>query len=113
VLYLLHGWGENEQGQHTQGHMDLVTDNLIAQKKAKPMIVVMDNLNAVRPGEDASLLAARGVITRASTADVPPTGGGRGNMEKFAYLGRFSGSRGGFDPKTSNNGVFADAAAFN
>src|ERR1041385_5024913 len=39
-----------------------------------------------------------------------------GNLDKFAYLGGFSGSsggRGGFDPKTSNNGVFADAAAFN
>lgn len=38
------------------------------------------------------------------------------NLDKFAYLGGFSGSsggRGGFDPKTSNNGVFADAATFN
>jgi len=39
-----------------------------------------------------------------------------GNLDKFAYLGGFSGSSGsrdGFDPKTSNNGVFADPAAFN
>jgi enterochelin esterase family protein len=39
------------------------------------------------------------------------------NLDKFAYIGGFSGStgmRGGnFDPKTSNNGVFADADAFN
>jgi enterochelin esterase family protein len=38
------------------------------------------------------------------------------NLDKFAYIGGFSGStggRGGFDPKTSNNGVFADAEAFN
>ena len=38
------------------------------------------------------------------------------NLDKFAYVGGFSGSsggRGGFDPKTSNGGVFADAAAFN
>jgi enterochelin esterase family protein len=38
------------------------------------------------------------------------------NTDKFAYLGGFSGSsggRGGFDPKTSNNGVFANADAFN
>jgi len=38
------------------------------------------------------------------------------NTDKFAYLGGFSGSsggRGGFDSKTSNNGVFADSAAFN
>jgi enterochelin esterase family protein len=38
------------------------------------------------------------------------------HLDKFAYIGGFSGSsggRGGFDPKTSNDGVFADAAAFN
>src|SRR6478672_5412896 len=62
VLYLLHGWGENEQGWHTQGHVDFILDNLIAEKKAKPMLIVMDNLNAVKPGEDASLYAARGTI---------------------------------------------------
>jgi len=38
------------------------------------------------------------------------------NLDKFAYLGGFSGSsggRGGFDAKTSSNGVFANAEAFN
>jgi enterochelin esterase family protein len=39
------------------------------------------------------------------------------NLDKFAYIGGFSGSTGGregtFDPKTSNNGVFADAEVFN
>jgi enterochelin esterase family protein len=38
------------------------------------------------------------------------------HLDKFAYIGGFSGSsggRGGFDPKTSNGGVFADAGAFN
>jgi enterochelin esterase-like enzyme len=149
--------------------MDLILDNLIAAKKARPMIVVMDNLNAVKPGEDASLYAARGTISRMTAPPPALPGGGRGgfpsnwgtaftemmftdlvpmvertyrvlpgrehramaglsmggmqsfmtvlgNMDKFAYLGGFSGSsggRGGFDPKTSNNGVFADAEAFN
>lgn len=37
VLHLLHGWGENEQGWHLQGHVDFILDNLIAAKKAKPM----------------------------------------------------------------------------
>ena len=72
VLYLMHGWGENEQGWHTQGHADLILDNLIAEKKARPMIIVMDNLNAVRPGEDAGLYHARSIIARKSLADVPP-----------------------------------------
>ena len=53
VLYLLHGWGENEQGWHVQGQVDVIMDNLIAEKKARPMIIVMDNLNAVKPGESA------------------------------------------------------------
>jgi enterochelin esterase-like enzyme len=182
VLYLLHGWGENEQGWHTQGRVDLIMDNLIAEKKAKPMLIVMDNLNAVRPGEDAGLYAARSIIARRSLADVPPPIGARPasaatapagaarpgfpanwgsvftemmlndlipmiektyraalgrenramaglsmggmqsfqtvleNLDKFAYLGGFSGSsggRGGFDAKTSNNGVFANAETFN
>lgn len=43
VLYLLHGAGENERGWSKQGHMSFILDNLIAEKKAVPMIVVMDN----------------------------------------------------------------------
>ncbi len=179
VLYLFHGWGENEQGWHVQGHVDVIMDNLIAEKKARPMIIVMDNLNAVKPGESAALYHARGAITQAVPQPPPAPGappaagrgaaGGRGgmrpltsgvftqmmftdlipmvektfkvapgrenramaglsmggmqtfttalaNLDKFAYIGGFSGSsggRGGFDPKTSNDGVFADAAAFN
>ena len=38
------------------------------------------------------------------------------NLDKFAYIGGFSGSSGGrgeFDPETHSNGAFADAAAFN
>ena len=177
VLYLLHGWGENEQGWHVQGHVDVIMDNLIAEKKARPMIIVMDNLNAVKPGESAALYGARGALTQAVPEPPPAPGApaagrgaaaGRGgmrplgpaftemmltdlipmiertfrvapgrenramaglsmggmqtfttalaNLDKFAYVGGFSGSsggRGGFDPKTSNGGVFADPAAFN
>ncbi|RPJ83317.1 MAG: esterase, partial [Acidobacteria bacterium] len=40
VLYLMHGWGEDETGWHIQGHVDFILDNLITAKKAKPMIVV-------------------------------------------------------------------------
>ena len=178
VLYLLHGWGEDEQGWQAQGHVDVIMDNLIAEKKARPMIIVMDNLNAVKPGESAALYFARGSLTQAVPQPPPAPGaapagraagpgrGGRGslassvftdmmltdlipmvertfrvapgrdnramaglsmggaqtfgtalaNLDKFAYLGGFrgsSGGRGGFDPKTANDGVFADATAFN
>ncbi len=41
VLYLLHGGGEDERGWSTQGKTDLIMDNLIAEQKAKPMLIVM------------------------------------------------------------------------
>jgi len=51
VLYLQHGAGEDETGWTKQGHANFVLDNLLAQKKAKPMIVVMEKGYAYRPGE--------------------------------------------------------------
>ena len=52
VLYAQHGWGEDEYSWVVQGHVDQIMDNLIAAKKAKPMIVVMENhLTALKPGE--------------------------------------------------------------
>lgn len=41
VLYLQHGYGENEYGWHVQGHAGLIMDNLIAENRAKPFIIVM------------------------------------------------------------------------
>jgi enterochelin esterase-like enzyme len=41
VLYLQHGWGENEYGWGAQGCADLIMDNLIAAGKTKPFIIVM------------------------------------------------------------------------
>ena len=52
VLYLQHGMGENEYGWAEQGHTAQILDNLIAEGKAVPCIIVMDNgLNARKPGE--------------------------------------------------------------
>jgi enterochelin esterase family protein len=65
VLYLMHGWGENEEGWHVQGHVDLIMDNLLAEKKVVPMLIVMDNLNAGKPGQDVSIYNARGALTQA------------------------------------------------
>ena len=45
VLYILHGGGEDERGWATQGKTDLILDNLIAEKKAKPMLIVMPDGN--------------------------------------------------------------------
>lgn len=41
VLYLLHGGGEDERGWAQQGKTDLILDNLIAEDKALPMIIIM------------------------------------------------------------------------
>src|SRR6185503_11158413 len=38
VLYLQHGWGEDETAWWNQGHANLIMDNLIAEGKSKPMI---------------------------------------------------------------------------
>jgi enterochelin esterase family protein len=151
------------------------------------MIIVMDNLNAVKPGESAAIFGARGQVPPPSDAPppargTPPAPGGRGagpgaagggpggplgrptytemmftdlvpmiertyrvrpgkdnramaglsmggaqtfattltNLDKFAYIGGFSGNCGGFgrgndapDMKTICGGAFAEPAAFN
>lgn len=41
VLYLQHGWGENEYGWGAQGRAREILDNLIAENKARPFLVVM------------------------------------------------------------------------
>lgn len=46
VLYLLHGGGGDEDAWTSLGRANYILDNLIAQGKAKPMIVVMTNGNA-------------------------------------------------------------------
>ena len=41
VLYLQHGWGEDETAWSNQGHANLIMDNLIAEEKTEPFIIVM------------------------------------------------------------------------
>jgi enterochelin esterase family protein len=41
VLYLLHGYSDDARGWTAVGRANVILDNLIAQRKAKPMIVVM------------------------------------------------------------------------
>src|SRR5205085_5493636 len=49
VLYLLHGAGDDETGWQKKGSADAILDNLYADKKAVPMIVVMPNGFAKAP----------------------------------------------------------------
>jgi enterochelin esterase-like enzyme len=41
VLYLQHGWGENEYAWSNQGRANLIMDNLLAEGKCKPFLIVM------------------------------------------------------------------------
>jgi len=41
VLYLQHGWGEDETAWSNQGHANLIMDNLVADGKIKPFLIVM------------------------------------------------------------------------
>jgi enterochelin esterase family protein len=106
VFYLLHGWGEDETAWFNQGRVDYIMDNLIAEKKAKPMIIVMDNLNAVKPGDSAMIFAGRGLVPDPSDHPAPPpaarggaAGPGRGpgapGGAPAGQAGRGPGGRGG------------------
>jgi enterochelin esterase-like enzyme len=60
VLYLLHGIGGDENEWRRGGHPEIILDNLIADKKAVPMIIVMPNGRAQtddRPGTNAMATA--------------------------------------------------------
>lgn len=156
VLYLLHGWGEDENGWSNQGHMGNIMDGLIAAGKAVPMIVVMD-CGDIKTNSDVRKASTNDVTkiyindlmpyidktfrTKADRQNRAMAGLSRGgmqttmtvfaNMDKFAWMGTFSGFFFGMprglapnqnqnqnpDLKamipTAFNGVFKDAAAFN
>jgi len=60
VLYLLHGIGGDENEWRRGGHPEIILDDLIAKKKAVPMIIVMPNGRAQpddRPGTNAMATA--------------------------------------------------------
>jgi enterochelin esterase-like enzyme len=68
VLYLQHGWGENETSWGIQGKANLIMDNMIAEGKIKPFIVVMTygmTNTGGRPG---------GPVRRDTTANRNPGG---------------------------------------
>lgn len=146
VLYLVHGWGEDENGWSVQGHMANIMDNLIASGKAVPMIVVMPS-GDIKTNSDVR--SASGSITdiyiknlipfidktfrsytdRQSRAMAGLSRGGMqttttvfSNMDKFAWMGTFSGFfMGGMgrtgaqapSVETAFNGVFKDPDDFN
>ena len=176
VLYLQHGGGEDETGWVFQGRMGDIMDNLIAEGKAVPMIVVMDRGYARLPGsepmgrfDDQRMNAFLAGATPPAAPPAAPTAqrpappappfrflsifpellvkeivpmidaayrtktdresramaglsmGGMHtfqvvmpNLDKFAYLGGFSGGAGGVDQiDTMYDGIFNNPQQFN
>jgi len=69
VLYLVHGWGEDENGWSVQGHMANIMDGLIAAGKAVPMIIVMPS-GDIKTNSDVR--KASGDITDILVKDLVP-----------------------------------------
>lgn len=172
VLYLQHGGGEDETGWVFQGRVGNIIDNLIAEGKAKPMIIVMDRGYATprgtepaqrfdNPGMNAFLAGAPAPATPTTNSSAPPAhpfrfqnifpevlvkeiipmvdasfrtktdrenramaglsmGGGQTfqavmpNLDKFAYLGGFSGGAGSVEQIDQlYNGIFTKPGEFN
>lgn len=146
VLYLQHGMGEDERGWSQQGKMANILDNQIASGKCAPMIVVMDYgncgyIHGTKPGETREEFGAsftpillndiipyvdrtfRTLTDRDNRAMAGLSWGGHqtfnttlANLDKFAYIGAFSGAI--FLPPQADirqvyDGVFADAGKFN
>jgi enterochelin esterase family protein len=119
VLYLLHGSGDNEATWTVLGRAHFILDNLIAQNKAKPMLVVMtdghaapqsgpgelfrrnievygeDLLGDVMPLVEASYRVKADRMNRAicglSMGAMQSMTIGLNNLEKFGWIGGMSG----------------------
>jgi enterochelin esterase-like enzyme len=157
VLYIQHGGGEDQRGWAVQGMTDIILDNMIAEDKAKPMLVVMETSAARKPGEpapqprqappapgerprmrfsfdtykevmihdlipfiDGNFRTLRDGKNRAmaglSMGGMVTTQVTFSNLDKFAYIGCFSGGpriKENDDLQSVYDGVFADPAAFN
>ena len=79
VLYLQHGYSEGESGWGAQGRAGLIMDNLLAEGKARPFMIVMENGGISGPpgGRGARRGAAPG---GAPPAGAPAPSGGRGGF---------------------------------
>ncbi len=142
VFYLQHGAGENETTWSKQGRANFILDNLIAEGKVRPMIVVMETGYATKAGATPAAGTARppNAFEDVLIGDLIPMidttyrtladrdhramaglsmGGSQtlqitlGHLDKFAWIGSFSAPLRNFDVKTAYNGAFTDPASLN
>jgi enterochelin esterase family protein len=140
VLYLFHGGGDAQEGWTRLGHVAAIEENLLAEHKTKPMLVVMPYGDI--PG-DATALDAIEAFGRELFGDVMPMveknyrveanrdgraiaglsmGAGQAftlglrNLDRFAWVAEFSAGAFGspkFDLDTQVPGLLKDPAAVN
>lgn len=72
TMYLFHGSGDNEATWVAHGRANWILDNLIAQKRAKPMIVVMLDGHAALPGPNTARNANTAAFERDLLEDAMP-----------------------------------------
>lgn len=143
VLYLQHGAGEMEDEWTHGGRANFIMDNLLAEGRAEPMIIVMNNDFVYRPGDVPGRMALapdwagnfgdmlinevipdidatyRTIADRDHRAMAGLSLGGmltnRVGMEKLDHFAWIGIFSGGVvgDPATAHGGVMADAEAFN
>ncbi len=140
VLYLLHGAGDNDAHWSQLGRANVIADNLLADGKAVPMLIVMTDGHPYRPRqgepggrekamkmfEDDLLLEVQPLVektyrvdtSRASRALAGLSMGGAQTLnvglahaDRFAYLGAFSAATMGADARVQ--ALAGNAAAFN
>ena len=140
VLYLLHGAGDNDAHWAQLGRANVIADNLLADGKLTPMVIVMTDGHAYRPqpGEQGGREKALKMFEDDLLGDVVPLvekayrvdttrerraiaglsmGGaqslnvGLGHADRFAWIGAFSAATMGVDTKVA--ALAANAAAFN
>ena len=117
VLYLRHGSGDDESTWSGQGRAGVILENLIAERRAVPALIVMTNGDTDRSWSGGSSPEAMKVLAEELTGDVIPLmeknyrvvrnregraiaglsmGGGQAftiglkNLERFAWVGEFS-----------------------
>jgi enterochelin esterase-like enzyme len=93
VLYLFHGGGGDEEAWSDMGSTNVIMDNLIAQGRAKPMIVVMPNANWTEPavldkGGPRPPTPARGAGGQAAPGAAPAAGGQRASAAARGAAGQ-------------------------
>lgn len=140
VLYLLHGAGDNDAHWSQLGRANVIADNLLADGRMVPMLIVMTDGHPYRPqqGEpggrekamkmfqDDLLLEVQPLVEKTYRVDASRArralaglsmGGGQtlnvglGHPDRYAWLGAFSAATGGADAHVQT--LARNAAAFN